>query len=74
MFDISAVMKEAGISMTVPQSQNLKGGRVLLVIHIQVMNKTQLNAILERLRKIQGVISAERSSSSHSDKKRGGQS
>ncbi len=73
MFDISAVMKEAGISMTVPQSQNLKGGRVLLLIHIQVMNKTQLTAILERLRKIQGVISAERASSSHADKKRGGQ-
>lgn len=69
MFDISAVMKEAGISMTVPQSHNLRGGRVLLVISIQVMNMNQLTAILDRLRKISGVISAERASSAHDAEK-----
>jgi len=65
MFDISAVMKEAGMSMEVPRSHKVSGGRILLVISIQVINKTQLTAILERLRKIRNVISAERSSSAH---------
>ncbi|MBR1529141.1 MAG: bifunctional (p)ppGpp synthetase/guanosine-3',5'-bis(diphosphate) 3'-pyrophosphohydrolase [Oscillospiraceae bacterium] len=65
MFDISAVMKEAGMSMEVPQSHKMKSGKILLVISIQVINKTQLTAILERLRKIRNIISVERSSSAH---------
>ncbi len=65
MFDISAVMKESGISMNVSQSHGMKGGRVLLMISLEVLNKTQLTAILERLRQIRSVISAERASSSY---------
>lgn len=72
MFDIAAVMKEAGISMNIALSQPMKGGKCKLVITVEVLNKTQLTAILERLRKIKNVISAERASSTHTpDKKRG---
>jgi len=74
MFDISAIMKEAGISMEVPQSHKVRGNKILLVISLQVINKNQLTGILQRLEKVQSIISVERSSTAyHREKEKRGE-
>ncbi len=70
--DISAVMTEKGIFIVGSQSHNPKDGKVVLVMTVEVHDKAQLDDVLKQIRKIKGVISAERASSGQNpDRKKG---
>ena len=60
VYDISAVLMEARIPIIHSSSRNLKNGNAIFDASIKIVNKSQLTAIFDRIRKIRGVLSVER--------------
>ncbi len=61
VFDISAVLMEARVPIVHSASRVLKNGNALFESTIVISSTEQLKNLFERLRKIKGVISVERS-------------
>ncbi|MBQ8297007.1 MAG: bifunctional (p)ppGpp synthetase/guanosine-3',5'-bis(diphosphate) 3'-pyrophosphohydrolase [Ruminococcus sp.] len=62
VFDITAILTEARIPIVHSSSRNLKNGNALFEATITIASTEQLNNLFDKLRKIKGVISVERSS------------
>lgn len=62
VFDITAILTEARIPIIHSASRNLKNGNALFEATITIAGTDQLNNLFEKLRRIKGVISVERSS------------
>ena len=61
VYDISAVLLEARVPIVHSASRVLKNGNALFESTIVISSTEQLNNLFEKLRKIKGVISVERS-------------
>ncbi|MDE5768932.1 MAG: bifunctional (p)ppGpp synthetase/guanosine-3',5'-bis(diphosphate) 3'-pyrophosphohydrolase [Oscillospiraceae bacterium] len=62
MFDITAILTEARIPIVHSSSRNLKNGNAIVDICLMIVNKSQLTAIFEKIRKVKGVLTVERAS------------
>lgn len=62
MFDITAILTEARIPIVHSSSRNLKNGNAIVDICLMIVNKSQLTAIFDRIRKVKGVLTVERAS------------
>ncbi len=62
VYDISAILTEARIPIVHSSSRILKNGNAIFDASIRIVNKAQLNAVFDRIRRIKGVISVERAS------------
>ncbi len=60
VFDISGVLMEARIPIVHSSSRNLKNGNALFEATITIGGTDQLKSLIDRLRRIKGVISVER--------------
>ncbi len=60
VFDITAVLAEARIPMIHSSSRNLKNGNALFEATITIASTEQLKGIMEKLRRIKGVMSVDR--------------
>lgn len=60
VFDITAVLSEARIPIIHSSSRVLKNGNAYFEAAIKILNKSQFNAICDRIKKIKGVISVDR--------------
>jgi GTP pyrophosphokinase len=63
VYDITAVFMEARIPIVHSASRNLKNGNAVFEATIRIVNKSQLTAIFDRIRRIKGVLTVERASS-----------
>ncbi len=63
VYDISAILTEARIPIIHSSSHILKNGNGVFSASIRIVNKSQLTAVFESIRKIKGVISVERAKS-----------
>ena len=61
VYDISAVLLEARVPIVHSSSRVLKNGNALFESTVIISSTEQLNNLFEKLRKIKGVISVERS-------------
>ncbi len=62
VFDITAIMTEARVPIIHSQSRILKNGNAMFEATIKIVNKSQLTAMFDRMRRVKGVMSVERSS------------
>ena len=62
MYDITAILTEARIPIVHSSSRNLKNGNAIVDICLMIVNKSQLTAIFDRIRKVKGVLTVERAS------------
>ncbi len=62
VFDITAIMTEARVPIIHSQSRILKNGNAFFEATIKIVNKAQLTAMFDRMRRVKGVMSVERSS------------
>lgn len=62
MFDITAILTEARVPIVHSSSRNLKNGNAIIDICLMIVNKSQLTAIFDRVRKVKGVLTVERAS------------
>ncbi|MBE6849288.1 MAG: bifunctional (p)ppGpp synthetase/guanosine-3',5'-bis(diphosphate) 3'-pyrophosphohydrolase [Ruminococcus sp.] len=60
VYDISAILTEARIPIMHSSSHILRNGNAVFDASIRIVNKSQLTAVFESIRKIKGVISVER--------------
>ncbi len=60
VYDISAILTEARIPIVHSSSRILKNGNAIFDASIKIVNKSQLTAVFDRIRKIKGVLSVER--------------
>ncbi len=60
VFDISAILTEARIPIVHSSSRILKNGNAIFDASIRIVNKSQLTAVFDRIRKVKGVLSVER--------------
>ncbi len=60
VFDISAILTEARIPIVHSSSRILKNGNAVFDASIRIVNKSQLTAVFDRIRKVKGVLSVER--------------
>lgn len=60
VFDITAILTEARIPIIHSSSRNLKNGNALFEATITITNTEQLKGIIDKLRRIKGVMSVER--------------
>lgn len=60
VFDISAILMEARIPIVHSTSRNLKNGNALFQATITIAGTDQLKNLMEKLKRIKGVISVER--------------
>ncbi|MBE6851060.1 MAG: bifunctional (p)ppGpp synthetase/guanosine-3',5'-bis(diphosphate) 3'-pyrophosphohydrolase [Ruminococcus sp.] len=60
VFDICAILTEARIPIVHSSSRVLKNGNAIFDASIKIVNKSQLTAVFDRIRKIKGVLSVER--------------
>ena len=63
MFDISAILTEARVPIIHSSSRLLKNGNAVFEATIRIVNKSQLTAMFDRMRKVKGVMTVERASS-----------
>ena len=63
VYDISAILTEARIPIVHSSSHILKNGNAVFDASIRIVNKSQLTAVFDRIRRIKGVISVERAKS-----------
>ncbi|HAJ96299.1 MAG TPA: (p)ppGpp synthetase [Ruminococcus sp.] len=63
VYDITAVLTESRIPIVHSSSRVLKNGNAIFDASIRIVNRSQLNSMFERLRKIKGVITVERANS-----------
>lgn len=63
VFDVTAILTEARIPIVHSSSRVLKNGNAIFQASIKIVNKAQLTATFERIRKVRGVLSVERASS-----------
>ncbi len=61
VFDITAVLTEARIPIIHSSSRNLKNGNAIFEASIRIVSKSQLTSTFDRLRRVKGVLSVERS-------------
>ncbi|MDE6730146.1 MAG: hypothetical protein K2J71_05160, partial [Oscillospiraceae bacterium] len=52
----------ARIPIVHSSSRNLKNGNAIIDICLMIVNKSQLTAIFEKIRKVKGVLTVERAS------------
>ncbi|MBQ8011585.1 MAG: bifunctional (p)ppGpp synthetase/guanosine-3',5'-bis(diphosphate) 3'-pyrophosphohydrolase [Oscillospiraceae bacterium] len=64
VYDISAILTEARIPIVHSSSHILKNGNAVFDASIRIVNKSQLTAVFDRIRRIKGVISVERAQNS----------
>lgn len=62
VYDITAVLLDARVPIVHSASRGLKNGNAMFEATVIISNTEQLNHLFEKLRKIKGVISVERSS------------
>ncbi len=62
MFDISAILTEARVPIIHSSSRILKNGNAVFEATIRIVNKSQLTAMFDRMRKVKGVMTVERAS------------
>ena len=60
VFDITKILSESHILIVHSSSRNLRNGNAIFEASVQVAGADQLKSIMDKLRKIQGVISVER--------------
>lgn len=60
VFDITKILSESHILIVHSSSRNLRNGNAIFEASVQVAGTDQLQAIIDKLRKIRGVISVER--------------
>ena len=60
VFDITKILSESHILIVHSSSRNLRNGNAIFEASVQVAGTDQLQAIMDKLRKIRGVISVER--------------
>ncbi len=60
VYDITKILSESHIQIVHSASRNLKNGNAIFEASVQVAGTDELKSILEKLRKIRGVISVER--------------
>ena len=60
VFDITKILSESHILIVHSSSRNLPNGNAIFEASVQVAGADQLKSIMDKLRKIQGVISVER--------------
>lgn len=60
VFDITKILSESHILIVHSSSRNLRNGNAIFEASVQVAGADQLKSIVDKLRKIQGVISVER--------------
>lgn len=60
VFDITKILSESHILIVHTSSRNLRNGNAIFEASVQVAGADQLKSIMDKLRKIQGVISVER--------------
>ncbi len=63
VYDITAILTEARIPILHSSSHILKNGNAVFNAAIRIVNKSQLTAVFDRIRKVKGVISVERAKS-----------
>ncbi len=62
VFDITAILMEARIPIVHSASRILKNGNAFFEASIKIVNKSQLTAVFDRIRRVKGVLSVERAS------------
>ena len=60
VFDITKILSESHIQILHSASRNLKNGNAIFEASVQVAGMDELKSIMDKLRKIRGVISVER--------------
>ena len=60
VFDITKILSESHIQIVHSASRNLRNGNAIFEASVQVAGTDQLKTIMDKLRKIRGVISVER--------------
>ena len=60
VFDITKILSESHIQIVHSASRNLRNGNAIFEASVQVAGMDQLKTIMDKLRKIRGVISVER--------------
>ncbi len=60
VFDITAILTEARVPIIHSSSRILKNGNAVFEATIKIVNKSQLTAMFDRIRKVKGVMSVER--------------
>ena len=60
VFDITKILSESHILIVHSSSRNLRNGNAIFEASVQVAGADQMKSIMDKLRKIQGVISVER--------------
>ena len=60
VFDVTKILSESHILIVHSSSRNLRNGNAIFEASVQVAGADQLKSIMDKLRKIQGVISVER--------------
>ena len=62
VYDITAVLLDARVPIIHSASRSLKNGNAMFEATVIISNTEQLNHLFEKLRKIKGIISVDRSS------------
>lgn len=60
VFDITKILSEAHIQILHSSSRNLKNGNAIFEASVQVASTEELQSIMEKIRKVRGVLSVER--------------
>ncbi len=60
VFDITAILTEARVPIIHSASRVLKNGNAYFQATIKIVNKSQLTAMFDRIRRVKGVLSVER--------------